>query len=171
MKWFWFTLLVFTIFLSGCGWIGPKEFNPESPQPLSIEKQEKYNINLSKLKKPESLNPKFVNKNFEEVLPENATYVLFNPKEFDKVRVIVKLAKTYKEVVEKQEELINTKIRIINKYQEQLELEREKAIEYRDLWVNTENLRREEDWNNTLQDYLDKAGIAALIAAIVIISL
>lgn len=164
-------IFLILIFLGGCSWIGPKEFSPDKPQSLKLEKTEAYDVDLSKFDKPDSLDPLFVDKDFKEVSPENASYVVFTPQEFNKVRVIVKLAKNYKKIILKQEELVNLKIDIINKYKDQLELEREKAIEYRNLWVNTENRRREEKWNNEIQDYLDKAGLVALVAAIIVISL
>lgn len=165
------SIFLILLLLSGCSWFGPNKFDPSKPKPITIEKQKSYNIDLSKLKKIKSLDPIYVDENFNKISPDKAKYAILDLKEMKKVKVIIDLAKTYKDITKKQEVIINNKIDIINKYIEQLKLEREKTIEYRNLWVNAENRLREEKWNNEIQDLMDKAGIAGLIAAIIVISI
>ncbi|MFW6173619.1 MAG: hypothetical protein ACOC5T_07735 [Elusimicrobiota bacterium] len=116
---------------------------------MEIEETEEYDIDLDKIEKPEKPKPIFVDKDMEEVDdPDDAQFVVFDQEEYAKISAMVKLTGNYKEIILDQEELINTKIDIINSYKEYLKLEIEKSKSYRELWANAENQKRYEQWRS-----------------------
>lgn len=152
----YFVIIVCLILLAGCSF-GPKKFEPESNmEDLNLKKQDSYSIDLSDINKPEKINPKYVNDDFEEVSPEEASYVLFSPSEYSKVGDLLTLSKKYKNIIIKQENLVNNKIENINKLKDLLEIERRRSKEYRRYWIEAENARRnaeyEKEVNETIND-------------------
>lgn len=90
-------------------------------------------MDLSSIKKPERLNPIYVDDNFKEVDVEDAKFILLSPVEFAKIAALAQMVVTYKEVAMEQETLINLHINTINALKEYLELERAKSLQYREL--------------------------------------
>ena len=122
-----------------------------------------YNIDLTRIPKPEKLKPLFMNKDFKEVDDmERAVYVVLVPKEYAKIAALLKLTKTYKGIIGEQEKLINTHIEIINSLKEYLALEQAKTEEYRNLWVDSENAYRQERYNHKIENAINKGLLGAI---------
>lgn len=162
-------LVFYMIFLVGCG---PKllETDTFKPEPLDFNKTAEYTLDLSSIQKPEMIKPLFVNENFEEVPVGEAKYVLLTPKEYAKVGALVKLAKTYKEIAIEESNLINIHIDTINSLKEFVALERMKSDQYRQLWINSENMYRQERYEhqksnmiNSIQEFILIVGGVAII--------
>lgn len=165
-------LMIGLVFLAfGCA---PSEFTPMKPPDLKYEKTEPYKVDLSNIPKPEKLEPIFLDKDFN-VLPEDkmdeAAYVALAPKEYAKVGQLVKLAKTYKEIIYDQEKLVNTHIAIENALKEYLELERAKAQTYQELWVNSENAYRQAEYYRKLDKLLTTGTLGAISIGAIIVAI
>lgn len=168
-KWKVCIIVSATILLCCCA---PKKFVPREIPDVKFNKTPEYSVDLSNIPKPDKLVPIFVDENFNETSKDNAKYIVLTPKEYAKVGAVVKLAKTYKEIVKEQEVLINTDIRIINSLKEYIALEQMKANEYRKLWADSENAYRQEQYNHKLEQAVTKGmfgsiALGALIALII----
>lgn len=120
------------------------KFVPYNPPELKFVRTEKYSIDLSTIPKPDKIQPIFVDDNFKVVDAESAKYIVLAHSEYAKVAGLLKLSKAYKDIIEKQEILVNSNIDVINSLKEYVELEQLKAKSYRDLWADSENAYREE---------------------------
>ena len=148
--------------LSNCS---TKEFNPPKEVPLEFNKTEEYNISdkLNEIKKPEKLNPLYIK--WDGSSPrflvvnnsQEATHILLAPQEYAKVGQVVEIAKAYKTIITDQEDLINQFVYKENLWKELLQMERQKAINYRELWVNSENMYRNEKWDHRLDNFINKS--------------
>lgn len=156
-------IILFFFFLTSCS---PKQFSPYRPPDLKIDPTPSYSIknDLDNIPKPTKLVPMYVKKtselNYEVVEYSNeATHILLAPEEYAKVGAVVKLAKTYKEILLMNESVVNTYINEINALKELSTLEREKAISYRELWVNSENMYRQEKFEHKTDNMINKGGM------------
>lgn len=140
----------------GCA---PKAFVPFEPPQIQFEKTQEYKLDLSSIKKPEKISPIFVDDNFKEVSVDEAKFVLLSPSEYAKVGAIVQMAVTYKQISTEQETLINLHINTINALKEYLEMERQKSLQYRELWVNAENNYRYEKWEHDKSSFFYQTGL------------
>lgn len=157
-----FAILLICLFFVGCA---PSQFTPTRPPDLQFDKTESYTIDLDKIPKPEVLKPIFLDEDMNKIPEEQAdqaAYILLVPSEYAKVGALVKLAKTYKSIIKDQEVLINANIDIINSLKEYAELERMKAQAYRDLWVDSENLYRQERYQRKVDNAVNKGAIGAI---------
>ena len=153
-----------TLFLSPVMGCAPKQFIPYEPPAVEFERTPQYEgIDFDSIPKPSKIKPVFVDENFKEVPAEEAKFVLLVPKEYAKVAAVVKLAKTYKQLAQEQEVLINTNVDIINSLKEYVALEQMKAKEYRRLWADSENAYRQERYQHKLDNAINK-GVTATIA-------
>jgi len=148
--------LFLVLFCIGCA---PKQFEPFQPPEIKFEKTQEYKLDLSSIKKPEKIVPIFVDDNFKEVSIDDAKFVLLSPGEYAKVGAIVQMAVTYKQIALEEEVLINLHINTINALKEYLELERQKSLQYRELWVNAENNYRYEKWEHQKTSFFYQAGL------------
>lgn len=169
------TIIVLLIFLTSCA---PAPFKPYIPPDIKYDKLDYYDVQeiLAAISKPDRLEPiyvQFLTENqIEEVSKDKATHILLMPKEYAKVGGLVKLAKTYKTVAIEQEILVNTYIDQINALREMLELERQKVLLYRELWVNSENAYRQEKADHDRDNLVNRAGMIVItIGAIVAVAL
>ena len=158
-------LCLFFLFAS----CAPRQFTPYKPTDLKIEPTPSYNIksDLESIPKPDKLVPMYVKKtsetNFEVVEDSSkATHILLAPEEYAKVGAVIKLAKTYKEIVLINESVVNTYVNQINALKELSALEREKVISYRELWVNSENMYRQEKFEHKTDNIINRIGIYAV---------
>lgn len=150
-------LIMMTVFVFGFG-CAPKDFKPYQPSKLEFEKSKPHQLDLSQIPKPEKIQPIYVNDHFEEVSKENATMVVLTPDEYKKVGALVKLAVNYKQIAKEEAKLVNTKIDIINSLKELAALERKKVRAYRELWVNSENMYRQEKWEHDKDNLINRIG-------------
>jgi hypothetical protein len=165
-------LIVFLLglfLLMGCA---PKLLKQREIPPLVFDKTPPYFIDLSNIPKPDKLKPIFMDSEFKEVSKDQAEYIVLIPQEYAKVAAVVKLAKAYKGIVKEQETLINTDIQIINSLKEYVALERAKAEEYRNLWIDSENAYRQERYQHKLDQAITRGtfgtiALGALIALII----
>lgn len=114
----------------GCA---PKQFVPFEPPKVEFERTPSFVLDTSSIKKPDKLNPMFVDDSFKVVPIEQAKYVVLTPSEYSKIGTIVQIAATYKQIATEEEILINLHINTINSLKEYVELERLKSLQYREL--------------------------------------
>lgn len=152
-----------TIFLLLCS-CGPAKFDPYTPPEIKYDKLENYEVQslLASIPKPEKLNPIYVRldgNTITQVPKDEATHILLAPQEYAKVGGLVKLATTYKKIAIEQETLVNTYIAQINALREMIVLERQKALLYRELWVDSENAYRQEKYEHDRDNALNRTGM------------
>ena len=155
------SLILVTLIVTSCA---PAKFDPWTPPEIKFEPTPSYEIQeaLKNIPKPEKLEPMYViisGDKVEEVPREQATHILLAPKEYAKVGGVVKLAKTYKEIVIEQEAIINSYIEANNALKEMLELERQKSLMYREMWVDSENMYRQEKYEHDRDNYINRTGM------------
>jgi hypothetical protein len=141
----------------------PKEFIPRSDAlDLKWDRTPSYNNqeDIQRIKDigQVAFSPKYVLENNTETTPSEATHIILTRKEWYGIGVIVEKAKAYKELAEQEESLINTHIDIINSQKEYIELERRKSIEYRDLYMISENSFRQEEYRHKQDNLINKIG-------------
>ena len=158
-----FIISLIFIFLVGCA---PETFMVKTDYPeIHFDRTPTYNIQneLNKIPKPDKIQKIYVKVNGNDITivqtAEEANYILLAPKEYAKVGALVKLAKTYKKVAIEQETLINTYIDTINGLKELIELERQKASSYRELYVDSENAYRQEKHQHKVDNFVNKTGM------------
>ena len=167
-------LLILTFLVASCA---PKQFEPWTPPEIKFEPTPPYEIQeaLKNIPKPDKLEPVYVTISGDEVkqVPkEQATHILLVPKEYAKVGAVVKLAKTYKEIVVEQEAIINSYIEANNALKEMLALERQKALMYREMWVDSENAYRQEKYEHDRDNYINRTGMYIItIGSVIAIAL
>jgi len=163
-------IVLLGIFLLSVGCAPPK-FITKEPFQAKFEPTPPYELDLSKIPKPDKLKPMFMNEKFEEVPIDQAKFIVLDPKEFAKIAALIKLAKAYKNIAEEQASLINIRIELINALKEYLAIEQAKANEYRQLWADSENAYRQERYSHKFDNLLNKGvfgaiGIGAIMALI-----
>ena len=158
----------------------PATFKPFKPPAIQYDRLDGYFIQdqLDMIPKPEKLVPIYVIVKGETIQvikkeeKSKATHILLAPKEYAKVGGLVKLAKTYKSLTIEQETLVNTYIDQINALREMLELERQKALLYRELWVDSENAYRQEVADHKRDNMINRTGMYLItIGSIIAIAL
>jgi hypothetical protein len=162
-------LLISSILCIGCA---PPKFIPKEPPVIAFQKELPYTVDLSDIITPDKPVYLWVDKDFNQVPMNDATYLLLTKKEFAKFTAQLKIKETYKEIIMKQEVLINAKIAIINSLKEYVALEQMKVTEYRSLWADSENAYRQEKYYNEINNVINKGflgfiSIGALIALII----
>ena len=169
-------IVTIIVLMIGCA---PAEFKPFKPPDIYYDRVDPYDIQitLDNIPKPEKLKPLYVvvvKDKVEVVTKESgrATHILLVPKEYAKVGGLVKLAGTYKKIAIEQELLINTYIDQINALREMVKLEREKALMYRELWVQSENVYRQEVAEHKRDNWLNRGAMYVItIGSIIAIAL
>jgi len=152
-------IIVILVVLSSCA---PAKFTPAPSPKVEFSSTEPYKIDLSNIPKPEVLKPIFMNKDFKETTPDKAEYIVLVPKEYAKIAALVKLCKAYKEIIKEQEFLVNTHIDINNALKEYLELEKQKSEAYKELWVDSENMYRQERYYHKLDNAINRGTIGVI---------
>ena len=169
-------LIIIGLFLVSCA---PVPFKPYKPEPITFEDTLPYSVQeeINKIPKPEPLKRMYVKKvddmSYQVVEDKTtATHIMLAPSEYAKVGAIVKLTKTYKQLVLDQEKLMNTYIDQINALKELLAMEQRKSDSYRELWISSENAYRYEKWEHDWDNRIHKTGLYGItIGAIVIVLL
>ena len=121
---------------------GASSSNYETYEPPTLQFDEfpTYSSNVEQLtpiEQPNFLYVKIVGDNLEILPPgreDESTHVIFEPSEFRKVSALVDRAITYRDMVKKEEEVINKNIDAINRYLGYLEMERELTRQYYFMW-------------------------------------
>jgi hypothetical protein len=167
-------LLVF-LFLISCS---PKLLQPWQPPELKFDKTPEYSVKeeIDKIPKPEPIVKIYAKQisdtSFKVVKSaEEADFVILAPSEYAKVGAVVKLAKSYKELVLDQEALVNTYITQINALKELVALEQKKSQMYRELWISSENAYRQEARDHKVDNFINRAGIYGVTVGSIIILL
>ena len=166
--------IIVTFLVASCA---PAQFTPFTPPEIKFEKTEMYEIqeSLNTIPKPSKLKPLYViinGDNFIQSSRDQATHILLVPKEYAKVGGLVKLAKTYKQIVIEQEGIINSYIEANNALKELLALERQKVLMYREMWVDSENAYRQEKYYHDRDNYINRTGMYIItIGSIIAIAL
>jgi hypothetical protein len=163
-------LLILAIGFLGCA---PK-FVPNDKQyqlDVKFEPTPKYNIDLSTITKPEKPVKIWVDEKFQVTDEKNAKYLILAPQEYAKYIAQLQIKETYREIIEKQEILINTYIDQINALKELVALEHAKAMYYRQLWVDSENAYQQEKYDHQVSNTINRVitGIITVGAIVVCI--
>lgn len=154
-------LIISILYLSSFG-CAPAKFIVREPLDVKFDPTAPYSIDLSKIPKPNKLQPMFVDENFQEVALDKAKFILLVPAEYAKIAALVKLAKAYKNIIKEQEILVNTHVDIINALKEYVALEKAKAKEYRQLWADSENAYRQERYAHSLDNAINKGAFGLM---------
>lgn len=171
------TVMILCLFLFvSCG---PQLLKPYDPPKLEFENTPPYSIqeDLDKIQKPAPIQRIYAKKVGEDSFQvvenkEEADFIVLATKEYAKVGTVVKLAKTYKEIILDQEKLVNTYIDQINALKELVALEQKKSQMYRELWISSENAYRQEAYEHKWDNRINRAGIyATTLGSIVILLL
>lgn len=157
---------------------GPKPLDPWKPPELKFEQTDPYSIKeeLDKIPKPEPIVRIYAKKisddSFQVVTSsEQADFIILAPREYAKIGAVVKLAKTYKELVLDQEQLVNTYITQINALKELIALEQKKSQMYRELWISSENAYRQEVRDHKVDNAINRTGIYGVTIGSIVIML
>jgi len=143
----------------GCA---PAKFIAREPLDVKFDPTASYEIDLSKIPKPNKLKPIFMDENFNQVPMDQAKIIVLSTQEYAKIAALVKLAKTYKTIIKEQEMLVNTHVDIINSLKEYVALEKAKAREYRQLWADSENAYRQEKYSHSLDNAINKGAFGLM---------
>jgi len=148
----------------------PSQFVAKEPPQIKFQETPKYKIDLSDIVKPDKPIHIWVDEKFQKVDdPAKAKYLLLSHSEYAKYVSQLVIKKKYEEIIFEQETLINTYVDIINGLKELVALEQAKAKAYRDLWVDSENAYRQEQYQHSLDNLTNRGIIGAIsIGAIVI---
>jgi hypothetical protein len=151
----------------------PAKFVPKKEIELKFDPTPPYELDLSKIPKPEPIKPIFVDEDFKETEIANAKFVVLVPEEYAKVAALLKLAKAYKEIALEQGTLVNIYINNINSMKELVVLEQVKIEHYRSLWVDSENMFRQELYDHKVDNTINRGalGIITIGAIIALIAL
>jgi hypothetical protein len=147
-------MIVMMLFMGACA---PKQFVPFQPPELTIENTAPYVLDMTTISKPEKLIPIYVDENMKPTTIDKAKFVLLAPSEYAKIGALVKLAETYKMIAIEEASFVNIHIDTINSLKEYVALERQKAIEYRNLWMMSENAYRQEEYRHKMDNRINKA--------------
>lgn len=143
-----------------CVSCAPKTFEPFTPPEISWEQTLPYtnDVEMEKIKGLGKIKliPVYVDKQSNKTTPDKATHVILTSNNYKDIGILIEKTKAYKMLAEEEEILINTYISIINSQKEYIQLERRKSIEYRQLWVMSENRFRQEEHRHTRDNNLNK---------------
>ena len=167
MRTFFITFILLNFLLIGCA---PSKFSPREIKKLEFTKTPQYKLDLKKIPAPPKMKFIYMDKDFKVVEKDQATYMILVKKEYAKVAALGKVINALISVSKEQEVLINADINIINSLKEFIALERAKADEYRNLWIDSENAYRQEQHLHKIDNAINKTTTAVIsIAAIVAI--
>jgi hypothetical protein len=163
-----FVLFLCVLFLISCA---PTQFIPREMKIHKFEPTPMYE-QTTEIILPDKPVRTLLDKNFKVTTDlKQARYIAFAPKEYTKVQGFLKAGKTYKEITEEQEKLINAYIQTINALKEYIALQQLKAEEYRQLWADSENSYRAEQYQHKIDNMYHKTiigvmGLGAIVIAI-----
>lgn len=153
-------MVVCCLFLIGCG---PALVEKKELQPLQFDKMEEYQVSLDDIPKPDKIKRIYLTEKYDITEdPSEASFILLTPEEYAKVEALLDVIIAYKDVIHKQEYLVNTNVKIINTLREYLALERQKAQAYRDMWVDSENAYRQEKYDHRMDNAINRGAISAI---------
>jgi len=162
-------ILLSFLFLTSCA---PAQFVPKEPPVIKFDPTPKYKTDLSDIVKPDKPIHMWVDQNFKQVDdPAKAKYLVLTHDEYAKYVAQLKIKKTYEEIINEQEILINTYVDIINGLKELVALEQAKAKAYRDLWADAENSYRQEQYNHQMDNLTNRAIIGAISVGAIIVAI
>lgn len=173
-------LAISSITIAGCQ---TKSFDVKGYEPPALNEVkpiEKYQLDLSKIKKPDAPNFEFavidslgnitfVDPNKSEFSP---THIVLKADEFKKIEALLDLTGTYKNLLSEQEALINTHVELVNSYISRLQMERELTRQYYFLWKNADDALEKERKSHTWDNIINKTTtVFTVIGGIVIAAL
>jgi len=136
------------------------KFNPYTPPDIKFEKTAYFSndVEMERIKGLGSiaLNPIYVDANNKPISPDKAVGVILSSDNYKDVGVMIEKMKSYKQLAEEEETITNLYIDINNSKNEYISLERQKAIEYRELWVNAKTDLVEEKDSHDRDNLLNK---------------
>lgn len=169
--------LVLLLVLTSCA---PAQFTPFTPPEVKYDRSPPYSVeeSLAAIPKPAKMEPIYVRleptANTDVVTAhiladkDQATHILLVPSEYAKIGGVLKVAKAYKAIAVEQEHLVNTYISQINILKELLELERQKTIMYKELWVDSENAYRQEKFDHKMDNMFHRGVIGTIVIGAIV---
>lgn len=152
-----YTLLIFLcIFCVSCA---PKPFEPRSEvNDMKWERIDKYEDHHVELQKIKDLGVVKV-----RPLKLTATNVVLSKEDYKSFQILVVKGKALKQLVLDEADLINYYIDIVNYQRDWMELERGKTIEYKELWVRSENAYLLEEYRHNRDNLANKIKDALIL--------
>lgn len=154
----------------------PAKFEPFKPPMIELPPTDNYSIKetIENLPKPESLKIIWLKKEGDiYVVTERAegTHVLLAQSEYAKVGVLLKRAIALKDIALEQEILINTYIDQLNEVKSIFTLEQQKSIDYRRLWIESENAYRQEAAQHKLDNTINRGAMYFITVGSIVVLL
>jgi len=162
-------MCIMLILFCGCA---PQAFVPREYPKVTFEKTPDYKLNIEDIKVPEKPVNILLDENFKQVTDSSkAKYVVYTQQEFAKVVSHLKVREAYKDIAVEQEVLINSYIATINSLKEYIALEQAKSEQYKNLWVNSENMFRQEQYSHQIDNIFNRSilGIITVGAMVIVI--
>lgn len=161
--------IILMFLFMGCA--GTTNFKEYKPNEIKFDETPIYELS-EKLKKPDAPKLIYLNEKFQQTNDKSkAKYVAMSDKEFKKIVALNKLYNTQEELLEKQEDLINTHIATINALKELIELKNIESEQYYKLWKNAEQAYQQERQQHLISNIINRTVTVLLAAGIVIIAL
>ncbi|MCF7910880.1 hypothetical protein K9L16_04365 [Candidatus Pacearchaeota archaeon] len=146
-------IIILSLFIFGCG---GKEIQPITIPKANFEKTEKFVIE-EYINKPERPNLQTYDELFnEEQDPEKIHYFVFDKYEFAKIVALSKAFDGQKEMINQLSVIINLKIDEINSLKELIVSKEILAEHIAVLYINEQNIRKEENQTYKIQRLTDK---------------
>jgi hypothetical protein len=146
------------------------------PKPYEYQDEQRYDIDLDKIPKPDPIKRQYAYSKNDSILyfvnnANKANYFVLSAEEYNKINALKELAISYRQIIESQESLINTKIEKNNLLQEQMKLERDARIIATEGWKSSENLYREEKKDREYLEIMNKVSTYLLFISSIVIGI
>jgi len=164
-----FVLFLCILFLVSCA---PTQFVPREMKVHKFEPRPSYEQTTEIILPDKPPVKILLDKNFKVTTNLKVVkYIAFTPGEYKKVQAYISAGKAYKRVSEEQVKLINAEINISNNKNEYIILVKLASEEYKQLWADSENSYRQEQYQHKVDNIFHKTiigimGIGAIIIAI-----
>lgn len=140
-------LILFTIatsvLMAGC-FGGSEKFDPRIPERTELTMTEPYVLNTESLDNQFSVTLENILSDVDIDYRDYETVIILSEDQFSKIADLVEITEGYKDIAYAQETLVNVHIDTINALNNIIALKDRELELYIDMWVNAENLYREE---------------------------
>lgn len=164
-----FVLFLCVLFLVSCT---PSQFVPREMKIHKFESRPMYELTTEIILPDKPPVKILLDKDFKVTTDLKVVkYIVFTPKEYKKVQAYILAGKVYKKISEEQVKLINAEINISNNKNEYIILVKLASEEYKQLWVDSENSYRTEQYQHKIDNIYHRSvigimGLGAIVIAI-----
>lgn len=162
--------IIVILALVGIGCAHPKPFEPFKPPEIKFEKTAIYELDITKLKKPDKPVQIWLDEKFKPTEDETKVqFIAFAPSEFAKIVALNRLYNDQQEIIVKQIELVNLNIEIVNSLKQLMALKNAEINEYISLWANAENAYRSERYEHQMNNLVNRTAMYLIAIGSVIL--